>query len=138
RHAPHPRLNRHRSSWWAPGSSRLSGDAENKLSAGLRFPDPPAASSSRLHRHEEGVLSCYDCFMQGNDQIARLEHTREQYDRLIAEVHRVIIGQDDVVKHLVGAMLARGHCLLIGVPGLAKTLLVKTLAQCLSWDFKRI
>ena len=76
--------------------------------------------------------------MQGKDQIARLEHTREQYDKLIAEVHKVIIGQDDVVRHLVGAMLARGHCLLIGVPGLAKTLLVKTLAQCLSWDFKRI
>jgi MoxR-like ATPase len=50
----------------------------------------------------------------------------------------VIIGQEGVVQNLVSALFARGHCLLIGVPGLAKTLLVKTLAQSLSWEFKRI
>jgi MoxR-like ATPase len=63
---------------------------------------------------------------------------RERYSALVQEIHKVIVGQDDVIRDLVCAMFARGHCLLIGVPGLAKTLLVKTLAQCLSWDFKRI
>jgi len=58
--------------------------------------------------------------------------------RLFQEIGRVIVGQDFVVQNLVAALLARGHCLLIGVPGLAKTLLVKTLAQALSWSFKRI
>jgi MoxR-like ATPase len=67
-----------------------------------------------------------------------IEHIPERYEALLKEVHKVIIGQDEIVRHLVCAMLARGHCLLIGVPGLAKTLLVKTLAQSLSWDFKRI
>jgi MoxR-like ATPase len=67
-----------------------------------------------------------------------LEIVRERYARLLEEVHHVIVGQDEVVRHLVSALFARGHCLLIGVPGLAKTLLVKTLAQSLSWEFKRI
>jgi MoxR-like ATPase len=66
------------------------------------------------------------------------ETVQERYASLLEEVHKVIIGQDVVVEHLVNALFARGHCLVIGVPGLAKTLLVKTLAQCLSWNFKRI
>jgi MoxR-like ATPase len=70
------------------------------------------------------------------DQV--LQRVRERYGQLTGEVHKVIIGQDEVVRNLVSALFARGHCLLIGVPGLAKTLLVKTLAQSLSWDFKRI
>lgn len=69
---------------------------------------------------------------------AAIERIPEDYKALLNEVHKVIIGQDEIVEGLVCSMLARGHCLLIGVPGLAKTLLVKTLAQCLSWDFKRI
>jgi MoxR-like ATPase len=76
--------------------------------------------------------------MVADEQSDMLETVRERYARLLDEVHRVIIGQDAVVRNLVSALFARGHCLLIGVPGLAKTLLVKTLAQSLSWDFKRI
>ncbi len=67
-----------------------------------------------------------------------LERVREASQRLFAEIGKVIVGQDFIVQNLVAALLARGHCLLIGVPGLAKTLLVKTLAQAMSWDFKRI
>jgi MoxR-like ATPase len=66
------------------------------------------------------------------------ERVRESSQRLFAEIGKVIVGQDFIVQNLVAALFARGHCLLIGVPGLAKTLLVKTLAQALSWDFKRI
>ena len=66
------------------------------------------------------------------------ETVQKRYAELLEEIHKVIIGQDRVVENLVSALFARGHCLVIGVPGLAKTLLVKTLAQCLSWNFKRI
>jgi len=76
--------------------------------------------------------------MADGDRTEWLELVRDRYARLAEEVHRVIIGQDEVVQNLVSALFARGHCLLIGVPGLAKTLLVKTLAQSLSWEFKRI
>jgi len=72
------------------------------------------------------------------DNAELLDTAKQKYQDLLQEVHRVIIGQDDVVQNLVSALFARGHCLLIGVPGLAKTLLVKSVAQCLSWDFKRI
>jgi MoxR-like ATPase len=55
-----------------------------------------------------------------------------------SEIGKVIIGQETVVEHLLIGMLARGHCLLIGVPGLAKTLLIKTLAEVLDLEFSRI
>jgi MoxR-like ATPase len=54
------------------------------------------------------------------------------------EVGKVIVGQEEVIEHLLIAMLARGHCLLVGVPGLAKTLLIKTLADVLDLKFSRI
>jgi MoxR-like ATPase len=66
------------------------------------------------------------------------ERVKEQGERLMAEIRKVIIGQDDIVQNLLISLFARGHCLLIGVPGLAKTLLVRTLSQALSWDFRRI
>ncbi|UCE46354.1 MAG: AAA family ATPase [Phycisphaerales bacterium] len=61
-----------------------------------------------------------------------------QFKALREEIHKVVIGQEQVVDRLLIALFSRGHALLIGVPGLAKTLLVKTLAGVLGWDFKRI
>ena len=58
--------------------------------------------------------------------------------RLLNELHKVIIGQDDVIELLLAALFARGHCLLVGVPGLAKTLMISTLAKVLKLDFNRI
>ncbi|HZT43525.1 MAG TPA: MoxR family ATPase [Chthonomonadaceae bacterium] len=66
------------------------------------------------------------------------EFVRLQSERLLAQIQKVIVGQDAIVQGLLTALFARGHCLLIGVPGLAKTLLVRTLAQALSWEFRRI
>lgn len=63
---------------------------------------------------------------------------RTAYDTLRREIARVIVGQDETVEHLLIALLARGHCLLVGVPGLAKTLLIRTLAQVLDLTFNRI
>ena len=62
----------------------------------------------------------------------------EKYSSLKKEIHKVIIGQDEVVDQVLISIFSRGHCLLIGVPGLAKTLLVNTIAQTLGLSFNRI
>src|SRR5579875_2474557 len=59
-------------------------------------------------------------------------------ERVLYEVKKVIVGQDHLVERMVVALLARGHMLVEGVPGLAKTLAIKTLAQALGGEFKRI
>ena len=59
-------------------------------------------------------------------------------DLLKEEIHKVIIGQDEVIELMLLAMFCRGHCLMVGVPGLAKTLLVSTLSQVLKLTFKRV
>lgn len=60
------------------------------------------------------------------------------YQRMRAEIGKVVIGQDEVVDELLIAMFCRGHCLLVGVPGLAKTLLCSTIASILQLSFRRI
>jgi MoxR-like ATPase len=62
----------------------------------------------------------------------------DAYARLRGEIGRVIVGQDKVIEELLTALFVGGHCLLVGVPGLAKTLLVSTVARCLSLKFSRI
>ena len=57
---------------------------------------------------------------------------------ILEEISRHIVGQRDVVEQMLAAILTRGHCLLVGVPGLAKTLMVSTLARITSLSFKRI
>src|SRR5437588_4594381 len=61
-----------------------------------------------------------------------------QMERLLFEIKKVIVGQDHLLERIVVALLARGHLLIEGVPGLAKTLAVKTLAQALALQFQRI
>src|SRR5881394_2920339 len=58
--------------------------------------------------------------------------------RILAEIRKVIVGQDAVIDQVLMALLTGGHCLITGVPGLAKTLLIKTLAEILDLSFKRI
>ena len=67
-----------------------------------------------------------------------LDDLSEAYDRLRDEIGKVIVGQEDIIEMVVVCLMARGHTLLIGVPGLAKTLLVRTLAGVLDLDFSRI
>ena len=59
-------------------------------------------------------------------------------DRILAEIRKVIVGQDTVIDEVLMALFTGGHCLITGVPGLAKTLLIKTVAQILDLSFKRI
>jgi MoxR-like ATPase len=60
------------------------------------------------------------------------------YDKIRTEIGKVIVGQDEVVKNLLTAIFCQGHCLLVGVPGLAKTLLIQTIANSLDLKFNRI
>ena len=63
---------------------------------------------------------------------------REARDRILREVRKIIVGMDPVIEEMMISIFSRGHCLLVGVPGLAKTLLVSSLAQTMSLSFKRI
>src|SRR6187402_1959450 len=72
------------------------------------------------------------------DDIAAVERCRAAYGRVRDELSKVIIGQSDVIEQVLIAMFARGHALLEGVPGLAKTLLISSLAESLHLSFKRI
>ena len=70
--------------------------------------------------------------------IEQVEKLRAAYASMRTEIKKVIVGQDHVVDELFMALFCRGHCLLIGVPGLAKTLLISTLSKVLSLSFSRI
>src|SRR6187455_1531110 len=69
--------------------------------------------------------------------VAKTEN-RTPMERVLYEVKKVIVGQDHLLERLVVALLARGHILVEGVPGLAKTMAIKTLAQTVSAQFQRI
>ena len=66
------------------------------------------------------------------------ERVAEGRERILSELRKVIVGQDEVVEEVLIALFTGGHCLITGVPGLAKTLLIKTLAEILDLEFKRI
>ncbi|MCY2929616.1 MAG: MoxR family ATPase [Planctomycetota bacterium] len=67
-----------------------------------------------------------------------LAQAQAGFEKLKAQIGRIVLGQDQIVRQLLAAVFSQGHVLVIGVPGLGKTLLVKTLAQTLGWNFKRI
>jgi MoxR-like ATPase len=73
-----------------------------------------------------------------NVPTASADQVAEGRDRILTELRKVIVGQDEVIEHVLIALFTGGHCLITGVPGLAKTLLIKTLAEILDLDFKRI
>jgi MoxR-like ATPase len=72
------------------------------------------------------------------DDLAAVARLKEGYEKLRAEMGKVIVGQNAVLEELLIAVFARGHCLLIGVPGLAKTLMIHTLADALNLSYNRI
>ena len=73
-----------------------------------------------------------------NDDVEIVQEIQGAYARLKAELAKVIVGQDEVIEQIAICLFARGHALLMGVPGLAKTLLIRRLAETLSLDFSRI
>lgn len=76
--------------------------------------------------------------IQPSEDIQLVEQLNEAVGKIKREIGKVIIGQDEIINNLLISLLARGHCLLVGVPGLAKTLLIKTLAEVLHLKFNRI
>src|SRR5688500_8054914 len=87
------------------------------------MPDPLAASTPHFSAADPG---------------AAVAEVRSAYDRLKGEIHKIIVGQDDVVDQVLMCIFCRGHGLVVGVPGLAKTLLISTIARTLSLGFSRI
>ncbi len=80
-----------------------------------------------------------ETILSSEDKDLKLVEKITQARKLIlGELHKIIVGQDEVIEHLLISLFARGHSLIVGVPGLAKTLLVSSLAQILDLEFKRI
>ena len=73
-----------------------------------------------------------------NDEVLQLDLLKKQFTSLKNEIAKVIVGQDQVVEELILSIFCKGHVLLVGVPGLAKTLLVKTISEALGLHFSRI
>jgi len=76
--------------------------------------------------------------MADSSDLKAVEQLKEVHQKIKSEIAKVIIGQDKVIEQLLIALLSSGHCLLVGVPGLAKTLLISTLANILDLKFNRI
>jgi MoxR-like ATPase len=113
--------------------------AEPALRAGTPPPDPtdpsdPSDPSDQPATVEEAPAPGASP-APPEEVIARFEKARE---RVLGEIGKVIVGQRDVLNQMLVALLARGHCLLIGVPGLAKTLMVRTLGGALDLESRRI
>src|SRR5204863_9997465 len=92
---------------------------------------------SCLHHITTGFLIMTTPAVGASDQQA-LEQLRAAHKQMKAEIGKIIIGQSNVLDELLMAIFCRGHALLVGVPGLAKTLMVSTLSQALDLTFKRI
>lgn len=73
-----------------------------------------------------------------DDDIQAVQELNQAYQTITAQLAKVIVGQQQVIEELLIALFARGHCLLVGVPGLAKTLMIRTLARALELEFRRI
>jgi MoxR-like ATPase len=76
--------------------------------------------------------------METDDDLQAVHKLNEAYRQITTELSKAVIGQKQVIEQLLVAMFARGHCLLVGVPGLAKTLMIRTVADALALEFSRI
>ncbi|MDE0015865.1 MAG: MoxR family ATPase [Candidatus Poribacteria bacterium] len=76
--------------------------------------------------------------MPATEEVQAIEELMESQELILAQLKKIIVGQEEVINQMLMALFAGGHCLLEGVPGLAKTLMIRTLAQILNLKFKRI
>lgn len=111
-----------------PGGKRLcgcgtwlSGEIPEEIVSATPVEEPPVEKWPRI----EGDL-------------AAIERLNDGFRKIIREISKAIVGQKQVMEELLIAIFARGHCLLVGVPGLAKTLMIRSLADCLNLSFSRI
>ena len=89
-------------------------------------------------RHPEAAVSGAAAPVVSDADVKAINELRSHYQEMRTEVARIIIGQDVVIEKMLICILSRGHSLLMGVPGLAKTLMVNTLSQIMSLQFSRI
>ena len=113
----------------APGSSDLP-----KPGAAKPADDPKALEAFGPARVETVKADA----LRPQADLRIIENLNKAKAKMLAELHKVIIGQDAAIEMLMQALLSRGHCLLVGVPGLAKTLMIQSLAQVLKLSFNRI
>jgi MoxR-like ATPase len=73
-----------------------------------------------------------------DEDLAQVEEMGQKKAEIVSEIKKVIVGQDKVIEEILIALFCKGHCLLVGVPGLAKTLLISTLAGIMELDFNRV
>ena len=72
------------------------------------------------------------------DDVAAIDELRQSYEQMCAELGKIIVGQQAVIEQLAICLFARGHALLMGVPGLAKTLMIRCLSETMDLSFSRI
>ena len=94
------------------------------------MPDPAPILDSQTNNNTSNTPS--------DDDVVVIDELRSTYESMKSEIAKVIVGQDEVVENLLITILSRGHALLMGVPGLAKTLMVNSLSKVMSLDFNRI
>jgi MoxR-like ATPase len=92
-------------------------------------------TENSMSEHQSDSHSQQPSSQTGEELLAEV---REGYDALRAEIAKVIVGQDEVIDQILLAIFSRGHAMLVGVPGLAKTLLISTIAQAMELEFSRI
>src|SRR6202140_2650888 len=93
---------------------------------------PKHAGASSLHSGSGPITDL------APDDLEAVKKLRDAFNEIKKQLARVIVGQDEVIEELLIALFSRGHCILEGVPGLAKTLMISSLSKCLSLDFSRI
>lgn len=76
--------------------------------------------------------------IENKNDVELVQHLNKKITEVKSEISKVIVGQDEIIDQLIIALMSKGHCLLVGVPGLAKTLLIKTLAEVMDLKFSRI
>jgi len=111
-------------------------DATPEGAAAEQESSAPAAPSRPETPHESYKL-VQQSDWSGED-MDRIHHLREAHDKIIEQIRKAVVGQDKVVRLTMIGLFGQGHCLLMGVPGIGKTLLVRTLAQSLSLTFRRV
>src|SRR5207248_2956262 len=102
-------------------------------SAPVEIPMESAAS-----RVVPARTAAVESFPRIEGDLAAIERLNDGYRRIVKELAKAIVGQQKVIEELLIAIFAKGHCLLVGVPGLAKTLMIRTLADCLNLSFSRV
>ncbi len=105
-----------------------------------RFPAPCGESRAFPIRDETRMsdTKAVNTSELTENDLAAADQLKTAYKSLCQQLGRVIVGQEQVIEELLIALFSRGHCILEGVPGLAKTLMISSLSKCLSLDFSRI